>query len=103
MGNDEAFAPTLLAANAIGPVAISMVANTSATNYSWYQVYGTNLIAKTDTVAADKQLYIDGTAGRADDAVVTGDMILGASTNDADATNVCSVRISYPFVTDALG
>lgn len=97
---DENFAPTLLVANAIGPVSISMAANTSATNYSWYQVHGVNLIASTDTVAADKPLYIDGTTGRADDAVVNGDLIYGAISMSADATNVATVWIHYPFVTD---
>jgi hypothetical protein len=76
-----------------------MAANTSATNYSWFQVHGVNTIAKTDTVAADKPLYIDGTTGRADDAVVNGDLIYNAFSQTADTTNVCTVRIHYPFVT----
>ena len=97
---DESHATALLAANAVGQVAISMAANTSATNYSWYQIYGVNTIASTDTVAADKGLYIDGTAGRADDAGVAGDMIFGAKSEAADATNVCTVRLVYPFVND---
>jgi hypothetical protein len=100
---DENFATTLLAANAVGPVAISMAANTSATNYSWYQVKGINAIASTDTVAADKALYIDGTAGRADDAVVSGDLIVGAASMAADSSNVCTVMLNRPFVTDVLG
>jgi hypothetical protein len=100
---DENFAPTLLAADAVGPVAISMAANTAATTYSWFQRKGVNTVAKTDTVAADVQLYIDGTAGRADDAVVTGDLILGASSQTADTSNVATVRIDYPSVTNVLG
>lgn len=100
---DEVFAPSRLVGNAIGPVAISMSANTSATNYSWFQVWGNNTIAKTDTVLADKPLFIDGTTGRADDAVVTGDLILGAFSMAADSSNVCSVFIAYPSVTDLLG
>lgn len=100
---DEGFVPTLLAANAVGPVAISMSANTSATNYSWYQVQGINTIASTDTVAADKALFIDGTAGRADDAVVTGDLIIGAYSMTADTANVATVSLSNPHVSDVLG
>lgn len=97
---DENFAPTLLVADAVGPVAISMSANTSATNYSWFQRTGVNTVAKTDTVAADLPLYIDGTAGRADDAVVNGDLIYGAFSQTADTTNVCTVRIDHPYVTN---
>ena len=50
--------------------------------------------------AADKALYIDGTAGRADDADVSGDSIHGAFSMTADTTNVATVMLNYPFVTD---
>lgn len=100
---DESFATTLLAANAVGPVAIAMAAVDSTSKYGWYQIYGVNTIASTDTVAADKPLYIDGTAGRADDAVVTGDLIVGAVSSTADTSNVATVFLNYPYVTDALG
>lgn len=99
---DEAFATTLLAANAIGKVAVAMAA-TVASRYGWYQIYGVSTTAKTDTVAAGTQAYIDGTAGRVDDAVVTGDMVLGCTIESADATNVATVSLAFPFVTDALG
>lgn len=100
---DENYATTLLAGNAVGPVAIAMAAIDATTEFGWYQIYGVNTIAKTDTVAADKALFIDGTAGRADDAVVTGDLIVGAQSMTADATNVATVFIEYPHVTDVLG
>lgn len=99
---DEKHATTLLAANAIGKVGIMMAALVANT-YGWVQVYGVNTVASTDTIAANKQLYIDATAGRADDAVVVGDMILGATSQTADASNVATVYLNYPFVTDALG
>lgn len=94
--------PTLLAGNAIGPVAISMAANTSATNYSWYQVWGNNTVAKSDTTGSGTALYIDGTAGRVDDAVVSGDLVAGAFSTAADTANVLPVHINRPFVTDTL-
>jgi hypothetical protein len=100
---DEGGVTTLLAANAVGPVAISMSANTDSTKFSWFQRVGVNLIASTDTTAADKALYIDGTSGRADDAVVSGDLICGAYSQAADSSNVCTVRIDRPYVTDVLG
>lgn len=100
---DENYATTLLAGNAVGPVAIAMAAIDATTEFGWYQIYGVNTVAKTDTVAADKALFIDGTAGRADDAVVTGDLIVGAQSMTADSSNVATVFIQYPHVTDVLG
>ena len=100
---DENYATTLLAGNAVGPVAIAMAAIDATTEFGWYQIYGVNTVAKTDTVAADKALFIDGTAGRADDAVVTGDLIVGAASMTADTSNVATVQLNYPFVTDVLG
>lgn len=99
---DEAFATTLLAANAVGPVAIASAATVASTK-GWYQIYGVNTVAATDTIAADVALFIDGTAGRADDAVVTGDLIVGASSMTADTANVATVFLSYPYVTNVLG
>ncbi len=100
---DENHATALLAANAVGRVGIAMAAIDASTKYGWYQIYGVNTIASTDTVAADKALFIDGTSGRADDAVVTGDLIVGAKSEAADSSNVCTVSLNYPFVTDVLG
>lgn len=100
---DEAHLTTLLAANAVGPVAIAQAVVDAATKFGWFQIYGVCTIASTDTVAADKALFIDGTAGRADDAVVTGDLIVGAYSQTADTANVATVRIVYPSVTDVLG
>lgn len=100
---DENYATTLLAGNAVGPVAIAMAAIDATTEFGWYQIYGVNTVAKTDTVNADKALFIDGTAGRADDAVVTGDLIVGAASMTADTSNVATVQLNYPFVTDVLG
>ena len=100
---DENYATTLLAANAIGPVGILMAALSTTSKYGWMQRLGVNAIASTDTIAADKPLYIDGTSGRADDAVVVGDLIVGAISMTADSSNVATVFLNWPFVTDALG
>lgn len=100
---DENFATTLLAANAVGSVAIAMSATDSTSKYGWFQRKGVNTIASTDTVAADKALYIDNTAGRADDDSVSGDLIVGAASMTAASSNVATVQLNYPFVTDVLG
>lgn len=97
---DEDFATTRITADEVGPVGISMSAFDVTTEYGWAQVYGKNTVAKTDTVAADTALYIDGTAGRADDADVAGDSIHGAFAMTADTSNVATVWISYPWVSN---
>lgn len=99
---DEAYLTTLLAGNAIGPVAWATGA-TIASTWGWYQDEGVIDYASTDTIAADKPMFIDGTAGRIDDAVVTGDLILNCFSQTADTTNVATIRVNRPNVTDALG
>jgi hypothetical protein len=100
--NAVAGTTALLAGNAVGQVGIAMAAIV-ADRWGWYQIYGVNTAAKLDTTAANKQLYIDGTAGRADDANVAGDLIVGAVSITADTDNVGTVRLVYPHVTDVLG
>ncbi len=100
---DHNYATTRLVAGAVGPVAIAMAAINSTSSYGWYQTFGTNTIARTDTISANKALYIDGTAGRADDLGVTGDLIIGAYSMTADASNVATVFLTYPNVSASLG
>ena len=100
---DENYFTTRLVADEVGPVAIAMAAVDAITSYGWYQIFGVNTIARTDTVAADSSLYIDGTAGRADDAGVAGDIILGAYSMTADSSNVATVHLNYPHVSNDLG
>lgn len=101
---DENHVTTLLTGNAVGRVAIAMGLTNAATKFGWFQIYGKNVAAATDAIATDKQLYIDGTAGRADDAAVSGDMIIGAISRSTDAsTNIATVELNYPFVSDVLG
>ena len=97
---DEDYAPTRLTADEVGPVGVSMAAFDVTTEFGWAQIYGKNTVAKTDTVAADTALYIDGTAGRADDADVAQDFIVGAFAMTADTTNVATVWLNYPSVTN---
>ena len=99
---DEAYATALLTANAVGPVAVALSA-TVANKYGWYQIWG-SASAATDAVADNATLYIDATDGRVDDAAVTGDLVVGAVTRSTDAsTNVATVQLNYPYVTNALG
>jgi hypothetical protein len=96
----SAYTAVLLAADAVGSVAVSMAAFDAATEYGWAQIYGANTISSSDTVAGAGALYIDGTAGRVDDADVAGDSVHGAFSTAADTSNVLPVWLNYPFVTN---
>lgn len=99
--NNEDGTTALLAANAIGPVAVATAATDAATKYGWYQIRGLANAVSAD-VADSGKVYIDTASGRADDAVVVGDRITGAKWASADdtATGKALVRLDRPFATD---
>lgn len=100
---DEAHLTTRTAANAVGRVGIAMAAIV-ASSYGWYQIYGKNTIANVGTSFADNgKVYLTATAGRIDDAVVAGDLVVGAIGRSVEASNVATVELNFPFATDALG
>lgn len=100
---DELYVTTLLAANAKGRVGVAMATIDATTKFGWFQIYGKNTIAGSDAVADNATLYIDATAGRVDDAAVTGDLVVGAIGRSTDAsTNIMTVELNYPMVTDVL-
>ena len=97
--NDDDYSTTLLAANAIGPVAVAMSANV-ANQYGWYQITG-NANAKSATASDSGKVYIDTAAGFTDDAAVVGDRVNNAKYIAAsDTSGYARVYISRPFVTD---
>lgn len=90
----------LIAARAIGAVALSQGAVDATTKYGWFQVLGKG-VAASDSVSDAGPCYIDGTSGRIDDAAVAGDQIAGMRTASADDTNTCLVMMAtYPSVGD---
>lgn len=94
----------LLAANAIGPVAIAMSANV-ASQYGWYQIYGKAVGKALTGFADDGNVYATSTAGSIDDAVVAGDRVKnakGASAVDTPSAGLAEFEIQYPFMDDAL-
>lgn len=99
---DEDYLTTRLVSGEVGPIAIAMAAIT-ASSYGWYQIYGVNTIARTDTIAADSALYANGTAGRVDDLGVVGDLVIGAYSMTADTSNVATVFINYSSVSNEVG
>lgn len=104
---DEAHVSTLLAANAVGRVAVAQAAVDATTKYGWYQIYG-KASGKVLTLFADNgKIYSTSTAGSVDDAVVSGDLVVGAIGRSAidggAATGQAYVELSYPFATDVVG
>jgi hypothetical protein len=102
--NADDYSTTLLAANAIGPVAIAMSANV-ASQYGWYQISGKAIGKTAGDVADNGNLYATsaGTAGSVDDTDVAGDCISCAKAASAGtgATTI-EVEIHRPFVRDGI-
>ena len=96
------FGGALLAANAIGPVGVSMSAFV-ADEYGWAQIGG-KAIGKALTGYADNGLvYATATAGSVDDAVVAGDRVKsarGASAVGTPSAGLAEFEIHRPFMDD---
>jgi len=89
-------------ANLGAPVAVSMAANTSASNYSWYQIGGLATVLKSAVaVTPQAKVYISGTTGRLMPTSASGKQILGAKfANLATVTSTTStvtVLLARPF------
>lgn len=93
----------LLAANAIGPVAVAMAA-TVADTYGWYQISGKAIGKALASYADNGLVYATATAGSIDDAVVAGDRVKlakGASAVGTPSTGLAEFEIQRPFMDDA--
>jgi hypothetical protein len=102
--NADDFSTALLAADAIGPVAVAMSANV-ANQYGWYQIRGKAVAKAAAAFADDGNVYATATAGTIDDAIVAGDRVKnakGASALDGPATGMAEFEIDRPFMDDAL-
>lgn len=99
--NADDYSTALLAANAIGPVAIAMSANV-ASQYGWYQIGG-KASGKVLTGFVDNaNVYATATAGSIDDAVVAGDRVKRAKGASDRAFGLSDIEIDRPFVDDGL-
>lgn len=100
--NLDDWSTALLAANAIGPVAVAMSANV-ASQYGWYQISG-KAVGKALTGYLDNALvFSTATAGSVDDTVVDGDMVhlaKGASAVDTPSAGLAEFEISRPYTDD---
>lgn len=93
----------LLAANAIGPVAVSMSVNV-ANQFGWYQIQGKAVGLAAANYADNGLVYATATAGTVDDDVVAGDRVKrakGASAVDTPSTGLAEFEIDRPFMDDA--
>lgn len=99
---DEDGATTLLAANAIGPVAVATVANTSTTAYAWYQIFGEATALLAASCADNAKLGRETTDGYAGDGFAAGDAITGAvSRGSTTGAATATVQLCYPSVNDS--
>lgn len=102
--NSDDGSTALLAANAIGPVAVAMAA-TVASTYGWYQIQGKAVGKALAGFVDNANVYATATAGSVDDAVVAGDRVKGAkgaSAVDTPSTGLAEFEIARPFMDDAL-
>ncbi len=91
----------LLAANAIGPVAIAQAA-VVADKYGWFLVEGQCQAKVSASFADNGNLYATATAGEADDAVVAGDRVKNAIGRSAISGGKALVQVWRPFMDDGL-
>ena len=102
--NADDYSTTLLAANAIGPVAVAMAA-TVANEYGWYQIQGKAVGLALAGFVDDANVYATATAGSVDDAVVAGDRVKrakGASAVGTPSAGLAEFEIDRPFMDDGL-
>lgn len=103
---DETWATALLAANAVGPVAVAQAAVDATSEYGWYCIYGTTSALLAANCADNSAILGRETSdGYAGDGRATGDQIYGAVSrgSTAGAAALTTVQVFYPFVNDANG
>lgn len=102
---DEAGTTALLAANAIGPVAVAMAAIDSTSEYGWYCVYGSCSALLAANCADNVKIGRETADGYAGDGRAAGDEIYGAISRGSTSGSAAltAVQIYYPFVDDANG
>jgi len=88
-------------ANLGQPVAVSMTANTSSSNWSWYQIEGVAIVVKSAVVLAANVAIAVSSTGKVG-ANSSGKQILGARTANtasvASATTTVQVILNRPHL-----
>lgn len=99
---DEAGATTLLAANAVGPVAVALAITDATTEYGWYGITGTFPTDVVANCADNAKLGRETTDGKVGDGFAAGDAITGAVSRAATtAAAVVNCQFMRPSVNDA--
>lgn len=102
--NMDDWTTALLAANAIGPVAIAMSASVDS-EFGWFQISGKAVGKVLSGFADNGNCYATATAGSVDDAVVAGDLVKlckGASAIGTPSAGLAEMEIHRPFMDDGL-
>jgi hypothetical protein len=99
---DEAGATTLLVANAVGPIAVATVANTSSSAYAWYLIFGSGSALLAANCADNAFLGYETSSGYAGDGCAAGDCITGAISRGATSGSaaLATVQLNFPSVND---
>lgn len=79
-----------------GPMAIAMSANSSTSNYGWYQIQGVG-VATVGTVLDNGAVYTTATDGTLDDAQVDSSQVIGATFRSATDTGKATIQLSFPI------
>lgn len=97
----EDFSTVRLVANAKGPVGVAMSACVAG-EYGWYQRTGKAIGGSGAAITDGAAVYIHGTAGLVDDAVVDGDMVHNAFARStiAGAAITGQFQIERPYTDD---
>lgn len=93
----------LTGARSKGIIGVLMSVLDATTKFGWVQVRGTGEVQVAGAVVAGTTVYLTGTAGKVDDAVVTGDIVYGANFATADGTPVANwarVSLCDPYTGD---
>jgi hypothetical protein len=72
-----------------------------ASQYGWYQIYGSGSALTAGDVADNADVYGTATPGAVDDAVTAGDRVKGALFRAArTGAGLVSIQLFYPMVDD---
>lgn len=98
----DGWTTSLATADDKGTFATAMAA-TVAGEFGWYQTYGKAVVKVLASFADNANVYLTGTAGSVDDAVVAGDRVhksLGASAIGTPSAGLAEIELNYPFCDD---
>jgi hypothetical protein len=99
---DEAGVSTLIAANAVGPVAVATAIVDSTSEYGWYGIAGTFPTDVVANCADNAKLGRETTNGKVGDGFAAGDAITGAvSRAETTSAAVVNCQFLYPSVNDS--